>query len=46
MQNYLSKVGKTNFKKVQIGYSGEWVWCVMLDSSVNKDAVKAIKKAK
>jgi hypothetical protein len=46
MQNYLSKAGKTNFKKVQISYSGEWVWCVMLDSSVNKKAVSAIKKAK
>jgi hypothetical protein len=46
MENYLSKTGKTNFKKAQISYSGEWVWCVLLDSGVNKKAVKAIKKAK
>jgi hypothetical protein len=46
MQNYLSKEGKTNFKKAQISYSGKWVWCVMLNSDVNAKAVKAIKKAK
>jgi hypothetical protein len=45
MQNYLSKEGKTNFKKAQISYSGKWVWCVVLSSSVDKKAVKAIKKA-
>jgi hypothetical protein len=45
MQNYLSKDGKTNFKKAQISYSGKWVWCVVLKSSVDKKAVKAIKKA-
>jgi hypothetical protein len=45
MSNYLSKTGKTIFKKAQISYSGEWVWCVMLDTSVDKAAVKAIKKA-
>jgi hypothetical protein len=45
MQNYLSKDGKKNFKKAQISYSGNWVWCVVLKSSVDKKAVKAIKKA-
>jgi hypothetical protein len=45
MQNYLSKAGKTNFKKAQISYSGKWVWCVLLKSSVDSKAVKAIKKA-
>lgn len=45
MENYLSKQGKKNFKKAQVSYSGKWVWCVVLDSSVSKKAVKAIKKA-
>jgi hypothetical protein len=46
MQNYLSDTGKKNFKKAQISYSGEWVWCVVLNSDAGKKAVKAIKKAK
>jgi hypothetical protein len=45
MKNYLSKQGKKNFKKVQVSYSGKWVWCVVLDSGVSKKAAKAIKKA-
>jgi hypothetical protein len=45
MENYLSKQGKKNFKKAQVSYSGKWVWGVVLDSSVSKKAVKAIKKA-
>jgi hypothetical protein len=45
MQNYLSKDGKKNFKKAQISCSGKWVWCIVLNSDVNKKAAKAIKKA-
>lgn len=46
MSSYLSSTGKKVFKGVQIGYKKEYVWAVMLKSkSVNKDAVKAIKKA-
>lgn len=46
MNSYLSSTGKKVFKNAQIGYSGKWVWVVMMkSSSVNKKAVKAIKKA-
>lgn len=46
MNSYLSSTGKKVFKDVQIGYKKEYVWAVMLKSkSVNKDAVKALKKA-
>lgn len=46
MSSYLSSTGKKVFKDVQIGYKKEYVWAVMLKSkSVNKDAVKALKKA-
>ncbi len=46
MNSYLSSTGKKVFKNAQVSYSGKWVWVVMLkSSSVNKKAVKAIKKA-
>ena len=46
MSSYLSSTGKKVFKGAQIGYKKEYVWAVMLKSkSVNKDAVKAVKKA-
>ena len=44
MQNYLSDKGKKLFKNCKIGSVGSYVYIVMLDTSSNKKAVKAIKK--
>ena len=44
MQNYLSEKGKKLFKNCKIGSVGSYVYIVMIDTSSNKKAVKAIKK--
>ncbi len=45
MKNYLSSTGKKLFKNAKIGVKGKYVYIVMLDTSSNKKAVNALKKA-
>ena len=44
LQNYLNSTGKKLFKNAKIGSVGKFVYMVMLDTSENAKAVKAIKK--
>ena len=43
MQSYLSAKGKKLFKNYKVGTVGDYVYMVMIDTSKNKKAVKAIK---
>ncbi len=45
MYNYLSGTGKTLFSKAKVGKKGKYVYLVMVDTSGNSKAVKAIKKS-
>lgn len=45
MNNYLSSTGKKLYKNAKVGSKGKYVYFVMLDTSSNKKAVNAIKKA-
>ena len=44
MNNYLSAKGKKLFSHAKVGTVGSFVYMVMVDTSKNKKAVKAIKK--
>ena len=44
MKNYLSDKGKKLFKNCKVGSVGSYVYIVMIDTSANKKAIKAIKK--
>ena len=45
MKNYLSEKGKKLFKNCKIGSYKGYVYIVMIDTSSNKKAINAIKKA-
>ncbi len=45
MSSYLSKTGKKLYKNAKVGTKGKYVYLVMLDTSKNTKAIKALKKA-